>query len=173
MTKAWAAHGGWPTSIPTRAIRAAWPHYRDAIWGRGESGLHQTHRPPPSPHDPQPLTGGPRGHRNPPPSRTTVPQHMPALGTPPDGHGHQHEHAPVEPPAASPRIPTPRHTHQPHVPRGRATSGPLRRPPPSPQGHHPHHRPCRGLHHRSISHPPPNAGPAPQRGTPQPLSTAS
>ena len=27
VTKAWAAHGGWPTSIPTRAIRAAWPHY--------------------------------------------------------------------------------------------------------------------------------------------------
>ena len=94
--------------------------------GRGESGLHQTHRPPPSPHDPQPLTGGPRGHRNPPPSRTTGPQHMPALSTPPDGHAHQHEHAPVEPPAASPPIPTPRHTHQPHVPRGRATSGPLR-----------------------------------------------
>ena len=33
VTKAWAAHGGWPTSIPTRAIRAAWPDYRDAIGG--------------------------------------------------------------------------------------------------------------------------------------------
>ena len=31
VTKAWAANGGWPTSIPTRAIRAAWPHYGDAI----------------------------------------------------------------------------------------------------------------------------------------------
>ena len=31
VTKAWAAHGGSPTSIPTRAIRAAWPHYGDAI----------------------------------------------------------------------------------------------------------------------------------------------
>ena len=31
VTKAWAAHGGWPTSIPTRAIWAAWPHYGDAI----------------------------------------------------------------------------------------------------------------------------------------------
>ena len=31
VTKAWAAHGGWPTSIPTRAIRAPWPHYGDAI----------------------------------------------------------------------------------------------------------------------------------------------
>ena len=31
VTKAWAAHGGGPTSIPTRAIRAAWPHYGDAI----------------------------------------------------------------------------------------------------------------------------------------------
>ena len=31
VTKAWAAHGGWPTSIPTRAIQAAWPHYGDAI----------------------------------------------------------------------------------------------------------------------------------------------
>ena len=31
VTKAWAAHGGWPTSIPSRAIRAAWPHYGDAI----------------------------------------------------------------------------------------------------------------------------------------------
>ena len=37
----------------------------------------------------------------------------------------------------------------------------------------PHHRPCRGLHHRSIRHPLPNASPAPQRGTPHPLSTAS
>ena len=31
VTKAWAAHGGWPISIPTRAIRAAWSHYGDAI----------------------------------------------------------------------------------------------------------------------------------------------
>ena len=31
VTEAWAAHGGWPTSIPTRSIRAAWPHYGDAI----------------------------------------------------------------------------------------------------------------------------------------------
>ena len=31
VTKAWAAHRGWPTSIPTRAMRAAWPHYGDAI----------------------------------------------------------------------------------------------------------------------------------------------
>ena len=31
ITKAWAAHWGWPTSIPTRAIRAAGPHYADAI----------------------------------------------------------------------------------------------------------------------------------------------
>ena len=31
VTKAWAAHGGWPTSIPARAIRAAWPHYGDSI----------------------------------------------------------------------------------------------------------------------------------------------
>ena len=31
VTKAWAAHGGWLTSIPARAIRAAWPHYEDGI----------------------------------------------------------------------------------------------------------------------------------------------
>ena len=31
VTKARAAQGGWPTSIPARAIRAAWPHYGDAI----------------------------------------------------------------------------------------------------------------------------------------------
>ena len=31
VTKAWAAHGGWLTFIPTRAIGAAWPHYGDAI----------------------------------------------------------------------------------------------------------------------------------------------
>ena len=31
VTRAWAAHGGWPTSIPTSAIRAAWPHYGDPI----------------------------------------------------------------------------------------------------------------------------------------------
>ena len=31
VTNAWAAQGGWPISIPTRAIRAAWPHYGDAI----------------------------------------------------------------------------------------------------------------------------------------------
>ena len=31
VTKAWAAHGGWPTSILTCAIRAAWPHYGYAI----------------------------------------------------------------------------------------------------------------------------------------------
>ena len=31
VTKAWAAHGGWPTSIPTQAICAAWPHYGDDI----------------------------------------------------------------------------------------------------------------------------------------------
>ena len=31
VTKTWAAHGGWPTPIPIRAIRAAWPHYGDAM----------------------------------------------------------------------------------------------------------------------------------------------
>ena len=31
VTKAWSAHGSWPTSIPTRAIRGARPHYGDAI----------------------------------------------------------------------------------------------------------------------------------------------
>ena len=31
VTKAWAAHGGWPTSIPTRAVRAAWPQYGDTM----------------------------------------------------------------------------------------------------------------------------------------------
>ena len=31
VTKAWAAHKAWPTSIPTHAIRAAWPHYGDAL----------------------------------------------------------------------------------------------------------------------------------------------
>ena len=30
VTKAWAEHRGWPTSIPTRAIPAALPHYEDA-----------------------------------------------------------------------------------------------------------------------------------------------
>ena len=150
-------------------IAPLWGRHR----GRGESGLHQTHRPPPSPHDPQPLAGGPRGHHNPPPSRTTDPRHMPTLGTPPDGHAHRHEQAPVEPPAASPHIPTPRHTHQPHVPRGRASSGPLRGPPSSTQRHHPHHRPRRGLQRRSIRHPLTNAGPSPQRSTPHPLPTTS
>ena len=31
VTKPWAAHGGCPASVPTRAIRAAWPHYGDAM----------------------------------------------------------------------------------------------------------------------------------------------
>ena len=31
VTRTWAAHGGWPTSIPNRAIRAAWSHYEDII----------------------------------------------------------------------------------------------------------------------------------------------
>ena len=31
VTNPWAARGGWPTSIPSRPIRAAWPHYGDAI----------------------------------------------------------------------------------------------------------------------------------------------
>ena len=31
VTKAWAAHGGWPTSIPTQAICATLFHYGDDI----------------------------------------------------------------------------------------------------------------------------------------------
>ena len=42
VTKAWAAHGGWPTSIPARAIRAAWPHYGDAI-GDEVKGAYTRH----------------------------------------------------------------------------------------------------------------------------------
>ena len=37
VTKAWAAHGGWPTSIPTRAIRVAWPQYGDTIGHEGKA----------------------------------------------------------------------------------------------------------------------------------------
>ena len=108
--------------------------------GRGESGLHQALRPPPSPHDAHPLTGSSRSRHHPPPSRTTGPHHMPTLDTPPDRHAHQHQHMPVEPPAASTPFPAPRHTHQPYMPGGRTPGGPLRQLPPSPQRHHRHHR---------------------------------
>ena len=87
--------------------------------GRGESGLHQTHRPPPSPHDTQQLAGSLRSRQDPPPSRTTGPGHKTTLDTPPDGHANPHEHAPVEPAANSPPFHAPRHTHQPHMPGGR------------------------------------------------------
>ena len=78
---------------------------------------------------------------------------MPTLDTSPDGHAHQHQHTPVEPPAASTPSPAPRHTHQPQMPGGRTPGSPLRGPPTSPQRHHRHHRPRRGLHHSSILHP--------------------
>ena len=42
VTEALAAHGGSPTSIPTRAIRAAWPHYGDAI-GDEVKAAHTRH----------------------------------------------------------------------------------------------------------------------------------
>ena len=126
VTKAWAAHGGWPTSIPTRAIRAAWPHYGDAI-GDEVKAAYTRHTA---------LLLHRMTHNYSPEVREVATIHMPTLDTPPDGHTHRHEHSPVEPPAAPPPIPTPRHTHQPHVPGGRASGGPLRGPPPSPQGHH-------------------------------------
>ena len=107
VTKAWAAHGGWPTSIPTRAIRAAWPHYGDAIGDEVKAAYTRhtallLHR---MTHNHSPEVREVTAIRL--PSRTTGPQHMPALGTPPDGHAHQHEHPPVEPPAAS--APSPHH----------------------------------------------------------------
>ena len=123
--------------------------------GRAESGLHQAHRLPPSPHDPQPLTGSSRSRHGPPPNRSTGPQHMPKMDTPPDGHAHQHQYTPVETPAAATPFPAPRPTHQPHMPGGRTPGGPLRGPPPSAQRHQRHHRPRRGLHHVSVRHPPP------------------
>ena len=172
ITKALAAHGGWSTSIPTPAIRAARPQYRDAI-GDELKVLHQANRPPPSPHDSQPLTGSSRSRHDPPPNRTTGPQHMPTLDTPPDGHAHQYQHTPVQQLETSTPFPTPRHTHKPHMSGGRTPGGPLRGPPPSPQRHHRHHRPRWGLHHSSICRPPPNAGPSPQRGTPHPIPTTS
>ena len=172
VTTACTAHGGWPTSIPTRAIRAAWPHYGDTIGDEVKAAytrhtallLHRmTHN-----HSLEVrevttirLQAAER-------ARNTCPRWvLHQTGMPTNMNMRLWNHLQLPP------IPTPRHTHQPHVPRGRASSGPLRGPPPSPQGHHPHHRPCRGLHHRSIRHPPPNAGPAPQRGTLHPLSTAS
>ena len=42
VTKAWAAHGSWPISIPIPAIRAAWPHYGDAI-GDGVKAAYTRH----------------------------------------------------------------------------------------------------------------------------------
>ena len=42
VTKAWAAHGGRPASIPTRAMRAAWPRYADAI-GDKVKAAHTRH----------------------------------------------------------------------------------------------------------------------------------
>ena len=73
VTKAWAASRGLAhlhTQSRHRGVTAPlWGCHR----GGGESGLHQPHRPPPSPHDPQPLAGSPRSRHNPPPSRTTGP----------------------------------------------------------------------------------------------------
>ena len=172
VTKAWAAQGGWPTSIPNRAIRAAWPHYWDAIGDQVKAAYTR--------HTALPLHRMTHNHLPEVREVATIRLHAAqcARNTCPrwilhHTDTHRHEHAPVEPPAASPPIPTPRHTHQPHVPGERASSGPLRGTPPSPQGHHPHHRPCRGLHHRSICHPLTNAGPSPQRSTPHPLPKTS
>ena len=98
---------------------------------------------------------------------------MPMLNTPPDRHGHQHEHAPAEPPAAPPSSPAPRHTHQPHMPGGRTPGGSL-----GDLHHHP-----KGtintidLVRASITVVyvtlPQNAGPSSEQGTPHPLPTTS
>ena len=143
------------------------------LWGRGESGLHQAHRPPPSPHDPQPLTSSLRTRQDPPPSRTTGPQHMPTLDSQPEGHAHHHQHTHMEPSAASTPFPTPCHTHQRHMPGGGTPSCPLQRTPSSPERHYQHHRPRWGLHHSSIHHSLTDAGPSAQRGTRQPLPATS
>ena len=115
VTQAWAAHGGWPTSISTRAIRAKWPHHGNAIGDEVQAAytrnnaplLHRmTHN-----HSPE--------IREVATIRLQAAQrllYMPTLDTPPDGHAHQHHHMPVEPPAASPPFLAPRHTHQPHMP---------------------------------------------------------
>ena len=165
VTKAWAAHWGWPTPIPTRAIRAAWPHYGDAIGDKVKAAytrhkallLHRmTHN-----HSPEVrevtkirLQAAQRA-RNTCPCWVLHQTGMPTnISTRPWNH-------------LQLLLPSPHHAILTNH------TCPEEGPQPSPRGHHPHHRPCRGLHHRSIRHPPPNAGPAPQRGTPHPLSTAS
>ena len=100
------------------------------------------------------------------------PQHMPTLGTPPDGHAHEHQHPHLEPSAAFPPFATPRHPHQPRLTGRMAPGSPLWGPPPSPNRQYRHHRPRRLLNHSGIRHPPPNKGPPPQQGTPHAFSTA-
>ena len=121
VTKAWAAQGGWPSSIPTLAIRA----FRGRHRGRGKGSLHQAHHTPPSPHDPQPLPRSPRSRHDQPPGRTKSPQHMPTLDTQLNRHAHQHQHPHLKQPAALTPFPTPRHTHEPSMPGGRAPGSPL------------------------------------------------
>ena len=173
ITKAWSAHGGWPTSIPTRAIRAAWPHYGDAIGEEVKAAYtrhtalllyRMTHNHLPEVREVSTihLQAAQR-------ARNTCPRWiLHQTGMPTNLNTRLWNHLQL-------LLPTPhqRHTHQPHVPGGRASGGTLRGPPPSPQEHHQHHRPVRGLPHRSIRHALTNAGPSPKQSTPYLLLTTS
>ena len=170
LTKTWAAHGGWPTSITTRAIRAAWPHYGDAIGDEVNVAytrqtallLHRmTHNH--SSEDREVATIRLQAAQR---ARNTCPRWMfHQTGMPTTMNTRLWNHLQLLLPSRHHAILT-NHTCP--------EEGPLAvRPPPSPQGHHQHHKPRRGLHHRSISHPLTNEGPSPQRSTPHPLSTTS
>ena len=173
VTKAWAAHGGWPTSILTRAIRAAWPHYGDATRDEVKAAytrhtallLHRmTHN-----HFPDVREVATIRLQAAQRARNTCPGWiLDQTGMPTNMNTRLWNHLQL-----FLLFPAPRHTHQPHMPGGRTPGGPLQGPPPSLQRHHQHHRPHRGLHHRSIRHLSSNAGASPQRGTAHPLPTTS
>ena len=173
VAKALAAHGGWPTSIPTRAIGAAWPHYRDAIGDEVKVAytrhtallLHRmTHNH--SPEVPEVTTIRLRAAQK---ARNTCPRWvLHQTGMPTDMNTRLWRHLQLLLPSPHHAILT-NHTCPEEGPPA-VLCGDL------------HHHPkgtihtidlFLGLHHCSIRHPPPNAGPAPQRSTPHPPSTAS
>ena len=177
VTKAWAAHGGWPTSIPTRAIRAAWPHYGDAI-GNEVKAAYSRHTA---------LLLHRMTHNHSPEVREVATIRLQAAQRARNTCQRWILHQTGMPSNMNTRLwnqlqlllPSPHHailTNHTCPEEGHLAvlCGDLNNHPKGTINTIDHReKPRRGLHHRSMRHPPPNAGPSPQRGTPPPLPTTS
>ena len=169
VTKAWAQHGGWPTSFPKEAMMAHWRYYGDNTGALVDMAYakHAAHLPHRATHNHQPEVREAAAIRI--KEAQMARNTFPPVDTGATRRLHPRGHSHLGPATTLPTAPHTRHPDKPPLRSTGASRGHTHRHPPTPGRLGGHPAPRRGHHHHSVYHPNTDEDHGPMRRPPCPV----